>query len=195
MTDTQVSAAVGLLGAALGAGAAWWVAVSLARWTRTMDLHREFNSERLSLARSQSFAFLKKHWGMPFGDIASRDEYDLESIPLWEVMYFYQRLWTLVDHRQIVVRVVPELFGEIFIWWYVVVFRQQLQSANWKAAEDIANLYKWMRVHARSDRLLIWTERGEISYDDLRRKYCTRQISGDSSCGAPLTPSPCIDQS
>jgi hypothetical protein len=56
-------------------------------------MHREFNSERLSESRSKAFKFLKEeHWGLSFTEIASKPQLDLESVPLWDVMRFYQRL-------------------------------------------------------------------------------------------------------
>jgi hypothetical protein len=39
-----------------------------------------------------------------------------------------------VRYGQVIRRIVPDLFGEIFRWWYLVCYRQLLQT-KWVAAK------------------------------------------------------------
>lgn len=184
-TDAElISAAAGIAGALLGGVIGWIAAVRVSRATRTMDMHREFNSERLSLARSTGFALLRAHWGTRFITIADRADLDIASVPLWEVMYFYQRLWWSIKLSQVTLRAVPSLFGEIFFWWYIVVYRQQLVGTRWAAESDIRSLYEWLRKKTPPETLAAWTARCEDDYDKLRRKHSTAPASSGANCDA-----------
>lgn len=178
VSDNMISA---LLGALVGAAAAWWAGISASRWSRTLDMHREFNSDRMSESRSKAFKFMKEHWGLSFAEIAERLEYDIESVPLWDVMRFYQRLAITVRYHQVIRRVVPGLFGEIFLWWYLVCFRQQLSQTKWVAAKDIEYLYWFMKRRIDSASWKEWNERHENELIQLRKKYSSasgRSIEG-----------------
>lgn len=184
-TDGELLSAIsGLAGALLGGVIGWIAAVRVSRASRTMDMHREFNSERLSTARSSAFALLRDHWGMRFTEIADQPDLDLASVPLWEVMYFYQRLWWSIELRQVTRRAVPSLFGEIFLWWYIVVYRQQLVGTRWAAESDIDRLYRWIRGKTPREDLDGWTTRCEEDLDKLRRRHMKSpnavQAAGDA---------------
>jgi hypothetical protein len=167
-----------LIGALVGSAAAWWAGVSASRWSRTLDMHREFNSDRMSESRSKAFKFMKERWGMSFVEIANTTEYDIESVPLWDVMRFYQRLAITIKYNQVIRRVVPGLFGEIFLWWYVVCYRQQLIQTNWVAARDIDYLYRFMKQKADRKSWNEWMARHENEFDQLCMKYSSVSISG-----------------
>lgn len=166
-----ISALSGIIGALLGGAIGWIAAVRVSRASRTMDMHREFNTERLSCARSSAFALLRRHWGMRFTDIADRADLDMDSIPLWEVMYFYQRLWWSIKLKQVTKSAVPKLFGEIFLWWYIVVYRQQLKGSKWAAEADIESLYIWLRKNIPPAMLSVWTDRCEADFDKLKKQH------------------------
>ncbi len=133
-----------------------------------MDLHREFSSERLGKSRSEALAFLKKHWDMSFDEISDTPSLALEAVPLFEIVYFYERLWVLVNFKQVSVSAIPDLFGEIFLWWYTVSFRQQLLRCDWKSSQDIESLYLWLKSKAPRDDWNKWVEKQEASFDKFR---------------------------
>ena len=149
---------------------AWHFANHGARWSRTMDFHREFNTE-IGKSRTEAFRFVKKNWGISFVAITERDDLDLSSMPLFDVMHFYQRLWVVIRHRQISKKPTVDLFGEIFVWWFVVVFRQQLLSSNWQAAGDILALYCWFERATSKATWTQWNARHESEYQQLRQRY------------------------
>jgi len=144
ISENVVSSLVGLFGVVIGALAAWWSGIYASRWSRTLDMHREFNSERLSKARIDALKFLKEHGQLSFTEIADKPELNDESVSLWEVMRFYQRLAVAVKHKQVIRRVVLDEFGEIFLWWYIVCFSKSLKGTNWVAEKDIETMYCWM---------------------------------------------------
>lgn len=190
VSDNMISA---LIGALVGAAATWWAGVSASRWSRTLDMHREFNTDRMSESRSKALTFMMVHWGLDFDEIAKRRELSAESLPLWDVMRFYQRLSVTVRHNQVIRRIVPGLFGEIFLWWYLVCFRQQLIGVNWVAADDIEYLYKFMKRKIDRKSWKEWSERHEKEFVRLHREcnpalsLATEANSGDQGgCTAPL---------
>lgn len=163
-----------LIGALVGAAAAWLAGVSHSRWTRTLDMHREFNADRMSESRSKAFLFLKQHWGLSFAEIAARPELDAQSIALWDVTRFYQRLAVTVRYGQVIRRIVPDLFGEIFLWWYLVCYRQQLLQTKWVAAREIEYLYWFMKKNADRADWDDWNQRHEDELTMLRRRHRAR---------------------
>jgi len=171
VTNEMVAA---LIGALVGAAAAWMAGVYNSRWTRTLDMHREFNADRMSESRSKAFIFLKQHWGLSFAEIAARPELDTPSVPLWDVMRFYERLGVTVRYGQVIRRVVPDLFGEIFLWWYLVCYRQQLLQTKWVAAKDIEYLYWFMKKNVERADWDEWNQRHEDELTRLRRQHRTR---------------------
>ena len=173
MSENITAALIGLAGALLGALIVYWTTLIMARWTRTMDLHREFNAERMNLARSGAFKFMKIHWSKTFKNISDDDKLDLDSVPLWEVLYFYQRVWALIEHNQINTSVVPRLFGEVFLWWHIVVFEERLFDSEWQSARDIEQLYQWMRRNAHRTDWNSWVKRYTSERVRLDSRYLT----------------------
>lgn len=171
VTNEMIAA---LIGALVGAAAAWMAGVYNGRWTRTLDMHREFNADRMSESRGKAFLFLKQHWGVPFAEIAARAELDAQAVPLWDVMRFYQRLSVTVRYGQVNRRIVPALFGEIFLWWYLLCYRQQLLQTKWVAAKDIEYLYWFMKKNVERADWDEWNERHEEELTRLRRQHRAR---------------------
>ena len=186
MTDSITAGLIGFAGALLGALIVYWTSLSIARWSRTMDLHREFNAERMNAARSGAFKFMKKHWNKTLLDISDEDRLDMASVPLWEVVYFYQRLWALIENNQIIASVAPKLFGEVFLWWYVVVFEKRLFGAEWQSAQDIKRLYIWMNKHARRSDWNDWVKRYDLEQTNLNKRYSRdKQVKPDPKSSTP----------
>jgi hypothetical protein len=119
----------------------------------------------------QGVCILKQHWGLSFAEIAARPELDTPSVPLWDVMRFYERLGVTVRYGQVIRRVVPDLFGEIFLWCYLVCYRQHRTrprrrpappaggSADVEIAANIAAL-KSLIVRAQGLLRVLETRRG-----------------------------------
>jgi len=74
------------------------------------------------------------------------------------VMNFYQRLWLAISHRIINTSLVPRLFGQIFYWWYLVVFEPRRMPETWHAHDDIKELKNWMDKHATLSDRQKWQE-------------------------------------
>jgi hypothetical protein len=161
-----------------GAAIAWWTGVQANRWNRTLELHREFNTEAISKSRTAAWAFIRGHSGKTFKQIAEDPTLDTAALPLWDVMRFYQRLAIVTKHRQVVRKQIPDLFGEIFVWWHEISFRTMLAPTGWVAWKDINWLYEWMKK--------------EVGSNDPNSAWCKwhNQASGDmtSHAGSSVTP-------
>ena len=45
---------------------------------------------------------------------------------VWNVVFFYERLWLLIKHGQIRESYVKELFADVFYYWLTISFQSQL---------------------------------------------------------------------
>jgi hypothetical protein len=163
---------VGIFGTLLGALIAWRVTVGASRWSRTLDFHREFNSPEMGKYRIDAWEYVRHRRGMTFEQID--DDPDSSKHSLYAVMRFYQRLALVTKYNQIARRVVPDMFGELMVWWYVVSFQPMLMPTKWKVCDDIKWLYDWMEKQAGSDNpSSSWAKWHDSAANDLQRFSAT----------------------
>jgi hypothetical protein len=77
------------------------------------------------------------------------------------VIAFYQRLALAIKHRQIDERLVPEFFGDNFIWWFRLSFEKQLEPTGWESWQRMEYLRNWLAKKADLDDFLVWERRAE----------------------------------
>jgi len=85
-----------------------------------------------------------------------------KAADLWTVIRFFQRLAVAVTNDQVNPALVPPLFGDDFIWWYVRCFEPQLKpipSPGWEAWRHIDALHTWLSNHANPQDLAHWRAR------------------------------------
>ena len=78
---------------------------------------------------------------------------------MWNVMYFYQRLWLAVKYKSIHRSYVPEMFGENFCWWYIKSYEDQLVPLDWQASRHIDALMEWIKRAASQIEMERWRQR------------------------------------
>ena len=83
---------------------------------------------------------------------------------VWNVLYFYQRLWLAIKYENIHKKYVCEMFGENFYWWYIKSYQDQLirgqeNEEKWQAAYHIEDLWKWFEKEADSNDKSRWKKR------------------------------------
>ena len=92
---------------------------------------------------------------------------------IWNVMYFYQRLWLAVKYKNIHRKYVPEMFGENFYWWYIKCYQDQLVKPeekgelSWQAARHIEELWVWLEDNAGPGDKERWRNRAEEMADPV----------------------------
>ena len=67
----------------------------------------------------------------------------------------------LKSRDQINKGVVPDLFGEAFVWWCQRCFKSRLQPTGWESWQRIDELMKWLIENVKSEDLKSWEERAE----------------------------------
>lgn len=147
-----IPALIGLVGTLIGAAIAWFASRRQFKLKAAWDLHREFNDPDMLTARTKADQCLKQ---IPKGETL-RDVYNEEGgsecfMAAWKIMSLYQRIWIAIKHKQLSHKLAVTLFGEVFIWWYIVYFRDKVVPVDdWLVARDLENFWEWL-YQRRSD--------------------------------------------
>jgi hypothetical protein len=130
------------------------------------DLHREWNTETMMLARV-SAARLVGNKGAALDLFHVGMEEDPEGAArVWTVVAFYERLWLSIQADRIDNSLVAPLFGDAFYWWYMKCFHSKLRTRGWESLKHMDQLWNWICSHASETELEEWTERwGSLSED------------------------------
>jgi hypothetical protein len=125
------------------------------RRQNTYDLHREFNTETMMLARLSAGKLIGSN-GVAL-DLMEEDPEGAARI--WAVVAFYERLWFSIQADRIDDSLVAPLFGNIFYWWYLNCFHTRLRNRGWEHLKHMDQLWNWICSHASKTELDDWTER------------------------------------
>lgn len=167
--ETLVSIGAGLIGTVLGAGIAWFVGRRQHRLETAFAMHREFHALEMTRSRNLAGKTVRDHPSESF-DAMRRKLPPEETQHVWNVMYFYQRLWLAIKYRSIHESYVPEMFGENFSWWYIKSYGDQLVPLDWQASRHIAALMQWIERHADQSELGKWRKRADEMGDPRREE-------------------------
>jgi hypothetical protein len=132
----------------------------------TFDMHAEFNNSEFTRARADAAAALRDNPGITFANLT--DRLPDESRAVWLVVQFYQKLWVGIKYKHIDTEMVPDLFGSIFFYWYLVHFEEMLSPVDYPATENIKELKQWFDSFAQPS-LWRWKERAAISKEEVAR--------------------------
>ncbi|MEA5447966.1 hypothetical protein VB780_05255 [Leptolyngbya sp. CCNP1308] len=152
---TEVLAA--LLGTIVGGFISWIANVYQNKSQATFDFHREFDSDVMHRSRILADQLIRKNPNDTLYEIY--EKYPEESFHIWQVINFYRRLWVAINYGQVKTNLVPELFGEIFIWWYLLCFEKQYIPAynHSQGRKQILELKKWIDKHSNKSEMDEWT--------------------------------------
>ncbi len=120
-----------------------------------VDLHREWNSESTYRARTRAGQTVRDYASNTLLEIEDQTQPD-EAAQIWIVVGFFLRLSFLVQHDRVQKEMVTELFGELFVWWWVVSFEQQLIPCDWDARDRIQSLKDWFYQNTTAERRAPW---------------------------------------
>lgn len=159
-----VPIAAGLVGALVGAAAAWFAGRVQHRLETTFAMHREFHSPEMTRSRNLAGQTVRDNRSSSFEDMRVRLSPEVTQ-HVWNVMYFYQRLCLAVKLRDVHRSYIPEMFGENFCWWYSRSYEHQLVPLNWQAGRHIKWLMNWIEDSAPADELQKWRTRAAAIED------------------------------
>lgn len=165
---TEVLAA--LLGTLVGGFISWIANVYQNKSQATFDFHREFDSDAMHKSRILADQLIRKNSNEMLNEIY--EKYPEDSFHIWQVINFYRRLWVAIKHGQVKTELIPELFGEIFIWWYFVCFEKQYLPAyaHSQARKQIFDLKKWFDTQTDKALLHEWTGSALKEYEQRTSK-------------------------
>jgi hypothetical protein len=164
-----MEALFGLLGALLGSLISWLTSDRQAKMQTTLGLHREFNSGDVLQSRRPADRVFAKHLDKTYDQFSSSLEPD-EYSHLWNVINFYQRLWIAVKHQQLVVSMVPDLFGEVFMRWYIPYFEKMIVPLGWSSSRNIKELRNWFEKHSNQNDFQEWMKLGRRDRENIMRR-------------------------
>lgn len=174
-----VNGLFGLTGVIVGAVLTRHSAKQQQKTANTFLLHKELVSKEMNQFRFLAEELINKY---PFERLDSLDRRLSveETTPLWNLMDFYMRLWVSLKHHQLQDKLVPELFGNIFIWWYINCFDKQLKEVDWEHVNALGNLRQWLERHATKREYSDWTARAQRHY---RQRMESRQTGEHAKLG------------
>lgn len=153
-----VSVGAALLGTVVGAAIAWLAGRRQHRLETAFAMHREFHAPEMTRSRNLAGKTVIEHRSDSF-EVMRKTLPPEETQHVWNVLYFYQRLWLAIKYKNIRESYVPEMFGENFCWWYVKSYKDQLMPLDWQAGRHIAALMNWIERHTDEAELARWRER------------------------------------
>jgi hypothetical protein len=149
---------IGLLGTLIGAAVAWHVGRRQTRLETVFSMHHEFNAPDMTHSRNLAGKTVRRHSSESFDEMRTNLAPE-ETQHIWNVMYFYQRLWLAIKYRSIHRRFVADMFGENFYWWYLKSYQDQLVPLDWQAGRHIDALMKWIEKNSDPRERVKWRRR------------------------------------
>jgi hypothetical protein len=164
LADVLLSTGIGFVGTMIGAAITWLVTTKATRTQAVFKLLEEFNSEELLLSRHK-VQNIKPAFYPPPGetlDTIFREFTTEERFYIWQIIHFYQKLYVAINHKSCDTKLIPELFGETFYWWYTNCFAKILIPMTERdASRRIKNLKIWFDKNSKSEDVSRWVERAE----------------------------------
>ncbi|WP_143175302.1 hypothetical protein [Cryptosporangium aurantiacum] len=154
--NVWVTVSSALFGTLVGASLTWLISRHQQKLYFTLDLHREFNSADMVEVRYSAGRLLEKHPEKSLRELTDKYIGTPELHDIWKIILFYQRLWIVVQHRRVIRKEIPPLFGEIFDWWYVQAFERQLLPLDNKLSRDISDFHSWLTKTAKRSEVEEW---------------------------------------
>lgn len=181
-----VAALIGLAGALLGALLGGFISIFFNQRSNrvklTFDMHREGNDREMYSANTEAIDLLSKTpASMPLDQIYERNKEQADSI--FNQIQFHQRLWLAIKYKQIHEPLVPELFGEPFVWWYIHCYEKHLRGVDAYRGiyTQISELHNWLKKRAAED-WGDWEKRqGRLAPSPMAEQSCEPESTNHKS--------------
>lgn len=132
-----------------------------------VDLHREWNSESIYRSRTSASKLVREFPGHSYFEIEDVVA-DEQASHIWVVVSFFQRLEFLARHGKLDSDMVRELFGELFVWWWIVSFSTQLDRCDCDARLQMIRLKNWFLELTTEQQRMPWLERADRDLQQAR---------------------------
>ena len=153
---------ISLVSALFGAAISYLITRHLNRVNTTFELHSEFNTTEMLGHRIKAESCINKYSNLTYTEVELKHGQQEEFRSLCVVIAFYKKLWLAIKYSRVDKKLIPELFGEIFYWWYLVSFKEQLIPSDWETASSINELKKWIDKRVDQRKIKQWSRRPMI---------------------------------
>jgi hypothetical protein len=164
LSSILLSSGLGFFGTLVGAGIAWWVTDRATNTQTTFELYHEFSSEPLLTSRHKAQntpSLFDKNANITLDQMFGSLSAD-ERAHIWNIIHFYEKLYLLIKHKQCNTKFVPELFGEVFHWWYLNCFEAKLAPIRDREASiRMRELKSWLEKKTKQEEIVRWIERAQ----------------------------------
>jgi uncharacterized membrane protein len=133
-----------------------------------IDLHREWNSETVYRSRTSAGKLVRRFPESSYFEIEDLVQYE-EGSDIWVVVGFFQRLDFLTRHDKVQTEMVRDLFGELFVWWWVVSFATQLDRCDCDARTQMIILRDWFYAKTTQEQRAPWLQRANRDLSVARK--------------------------
>lgn len=157
---------ISLVSALFGAAISYLITRHLNRVNTTFELHSDFNTTEMLDHRIKAESCISKYSNLTYSEIELEHGREDEFRSLCVVIGFYQKLWLAIKYRRVDTKLIPELFGEIFYWWYLVSFEEKLVPIDWETASSITELKKWIDKRVDQKKIQQWRRRPMVYAKD-----------------------------
>lgn len=140
---------------------------SAQRIQTAVELHREWNGEVLYRSRTSAGKLVRQFPESSYFEIEEQVPYE-DASHIWVVVGFFQRLEFLARHGKLESQMVRELFGELFVWWWVVSFATQLERCDCDDRIQMARLKAWFFALTTEAQRSPWIERANRDLQQAR---------------------------
>ncbi|MCG9890831.1 MAG: hypothetical protein MH252_07135 [Thermosynechococcaceae cyanobacterium MS004] len=123
-----------------------------------LELHREWNSESIYRSRTIAGKLVREYPKDKMFILESKVESD-RVVHLWIVVGFFLRLNFLIQNQQVDEKMTVSLFGELFVWWWIVSFKEQLMNCDWDSESHIQELKDWIYGKTTDQQRIPWERR------------------------------------
>lgn len=124
----------------------------------TYEMHREFFGTEMGTVRFNARKQLPYVAHLTFRQLDDDTDHWEQNLPIWMMVRFYERLSVMVERGEVHRRVVPDLFGGSFLWWYGAYFDHASTNVDWHLATSLKHLHdnmkKCMEGKVRRERFL-----------------------------------------
>jgi hypothetical protein len=132
-----------LIGTIGGASARAWFSTQQKIEENTLNMHREFFGESMYKARTLSEKLIEEYPEKTLEEIR-REVHPDKCVHLWMVLGFFNRLSLQTQQNQIRKKYIRDLFGELFVWWWVCAFDNGRLPEEWDSYKSIKWFKEWL---------------------------------------------------
>lgn len=119
-------------------------------------------------SRAEADRFLYDHKGKNFRELYKTVDQS-RMAHVWNVLMFYQRLEIAARLNQLNSKAAAEIFGEAFVYWYIIFLREGLAGTNWSTEKKMEHFFKWLERMTPPQQFKEWKQWAVSEYEAMKK--------------------------